>query len=236
MARTGGRTPWDQGNAATGPARVLWAPTTVAVPTAPVDVIQQVADGSGEYPPKTGWIDFGLAADAPSYSTARDTGGLEYQQPTQELFKAVSSITRQFTAQVAEIDPENLKIIENTSLTAAVATSAAAAAIGVKTAAHTKVFTGLYTDLIQIRIAMVSYRPVGSGVVTEPGPPVITRPPAIMRIIPLCTLSGDSSEFSAGRGDPVNMSVTFDVVPDPSAGAGKEHGWWAIETPGSIAA
>lgn len=236
MARTGGRTPWDQANAATGPARVLWAPTTVAVPTAPVDVIQQVADASGEYPAKTGWIDFGLAADAPSYSTSRDTGGLEYQQPAQELFKIVQSLERQFTAQIAEIDQENLKIIENTSLTAAVAASAASAAIGVKSAAHTKIFTGLYTDLTQVRIAMISYRPVGAAVVTEPGPPVVTRPPAIMRVIPLCVLSGDSSDFEFSRGDATNVSVTFDVVPDPSAGAGKEHGFWALETPGSILA
>lgn len=238
MARTGGRTPWDQSNAATGPARVVWAPTSVAVPTAPVDVVQQVADPTtGEYPVKTGWVDFGLAADAPSYSTSRETGGLEYQQPSQELFRIITSIERQFTAQVAEIDVENLKIIENSSVaTAAVAASAAAAAIGVKSAAFTKVFTGNYTDLTQVRIAMVSYRPVGAGVVTEPGPPVVTRPPAIWRFIPLCVLSADSQELEFSEGDPTNAAVTFDVLPDPSAGAGKEHGWWAIEMPGAIAA
>lgn len=236
MPRTGGRTPYDQANAASGPARVVWAPISVAVPNTPVDIFQQVANAQGEYPCKTGWNDFGLATDAPSYSTSRETGGLEYQQPKQELFKIVTSVQRQFTAQVAEIDSENLKLIENSTSTAAVAASAAAAVIGVKSAAWTKIFTGLYSDLTQIRIAMIAYRPPGAGVVTEPGPPVVSRPPAIVRIIPICVLSADSSEFEFSTGDPTGVSVQFDIIPDPAQGTDKEHGWWALETAGAIAA
>lgn len=238
MARTGGRTPYDKENAATGPARVAWADPTVVTthPVNPDDIVQQVADSNGEYPLKTNWTDFGLAADAPSLTHDKETEGLEYEQPTGLLFEAISQITRQFTAQVAEIDKENLKIIENSVDEAAISASAASAAIGVKRSAATKVYTGLYNQFRQYRIALISYRPVGAGVVTEPGPPVITRPPALIRYIPLCVLSAEESELSFEKGEPTNAAVTFTVQPDSTMGAKKEHGYWILETPGSILA
>jgi hypothetical protein len=234
MARTGGRFPFDASLAVTGPARVLWAPTTVAVPTDLNDVIQLVADGSGEYPAKTGWVDFGLSADAPSYSHDKDTDALEYEQPSGALFESVSSITRSFSAQVAELDDAALKIIENTALTAAVAASAAAAPAGSKKPAQTKVFTGLYSGFVQYRVAWLFARPVGASQVTEPGPPVVTRPPFVARIFPLVQLAKDSTDVESSKGDPTNVEVQFDVMPDASQGAGKEHGYWVYETPGAI--
>jgi hypothetical protein len=236
VARTGGRTPYDKANAATGPARVLWAdPAITAVPADLAAIVDQVAT-AGEYPAKTGWTDFGLAADAPSYSHDKDTEGLEYQQPTGLLFEQISEITRQFTAQVAEIDSANLQILENTVQTEAVAASAAAAPAASKKSAAVKVHTGLYSSFRQFRIALISYRPDGAGVVTEPGPPVVTRPPAVARIIPLCTLAAEESELEFERGEPVNAEITFTIVPDTSLAAGKEHGYWLVETPGAIAA
>ncbi len=234
MARTGGRFPFDASLAVTGPARVLWAPTTVAVPADLNDVIQLVADASGEYPAKTGWVDFGLAADAPSYSHGKDTEGLEYEQPAGALFNVVSEITRQFTAQVAELDDQALKIIENTSLTATVAASAAGAPAASKKPAQTKIHTGLYTTLASYRMAWIFQRPPGSATVTEPGPPTVTRPPFIGRIFPLVQLSADETEIESAKGDPGNAEVNFDVVTDPAQGAGKEHGYWVYETPGAI--
>jgi hypothetical protein len=210
MARTGGRFPFDASLAVTGPARVLWAPTTVAVPADLNDVIQLVADGSA--PLKVATIKLGQ----------------------HELFESVSSITRSFSAQVAELDDAALKIIENTALTAAVAASAAAAPAGSKKPAQTKVFTGLYSGFVQYRVAWLFARPVGASQVTEPGPPVATRPPFVARIFPLVQLAKDSTDVESSKGDPTNVEVQFDVMPDASQGAGKEHGYWVYETPGAI--
>lgn len=232
MPRTGGRTPYDKALAATGPARVLWAETSVAVPTDISRIVDSVAT-NGEYPAKAGWNDFGLAVDAPSYSHDKDTEGLEYQQPSGVLFEEITELTRSFTAQVAEIDPENLKIIENSSITAAVAASAAAATAADKKAAQTLIHTGLYSSFKQYRIAMISYRPTGAGQIVE-GTSGVVRPCAVARILPLCSLAAEESELSFEKGEPTNAEVTFTVIPDPALGAAKEHGYWALETPGTI--
>lgn len=234
MARTGGRFPWDKLLAVTGPARVLWAEATVTTPANLNAVIQQVANASGEYPVKTGWNDFGLAAEAPSYSRNLDTEALDYEQ-VNALFEEVSEITRQFTAQISELDSEALKIIENTQTTTAVAASSAGAADGVRNPAGTLVHAGLFTTLRQYRMAWIFTRPSGSGAnVVEPGPPVVTRPAFVARIFPLVQISADEAEFEAAKGEPVNIECAFDVVADTTLAAGKEHGYWAIETPSTI--
>lgn len=226
----GGRTPYTKANAAAGPARTLWAETTVAVPTDFYDVLPGVADAQGEYPALTGWNDFGLAADAPSYTHDKDTEGLEYQQTPGVLFEQISEITRSFTAQVAEISPENLKIIENADAIEAIAAAA-------NQAAQKKVAFGLYENFKQYRIAMVMYRPTGAGVVTEPaGSPVDTRPPGIMLVLPLCSLAAEGTDIEVDRSDPVNAEVQFTVFPEPTLGTNEEHGFWVLEEPGAILA
>lgn len=234
MPRTGGRTPYDKANALTGPARVVWAdPAVTAVPADLSSVVDSVAT-AGEYPLKTGYFDFGLAADAPSYTHDKDTEGLEYQQASGNLFEEITEISRQFTAQVAEIESENLKIIENSTITTAVAASAAAAPTATKRAAQTLVHTGLYSSFRQFRIVLISYRPTGAGMITEPGG--LVRPCAVARIIPLCTLAAEDTELEFEKGEPTNAEVTFTAVPDQALGANKEHGYWALETPGAILA
>lgn len=227
---TGGRTPYDKENAAVGPARVLWAEPDQALPADLWEIIPAVADADGEYPAVDGWHDFGLAADAPSYTHGKDTEGLQYQQSAAALFEQVSEITREFTAQVAEISPDNLMIMENSNLSEAVAAAANKSAL-------TLVHTGNYESLRQLRIALIFYRPSGAGAVTEPAPsPVGTRPPAIARVFPLVQLAAEDTDVEIDREDPVNMEITFSVRPDSAAGAGKEHGYWAVESPGVILA
>src|SRR4051812_37377619 len=124
MTMHGGRMPYDEAGALTGPARGLYAPTTTGGPVDIWGIIPAERDGSGEYPAKSGWFDFGLAADAPSYSHSRDSSGLEYQQPSGALFQAITSITRQMTVQVAHIDEKTLQIVENAGAASSIAAAA----------------------------------------------------------------------------------------------------------------
>jgi hypothetical protein len=227
----GGQYPYDSKGALAGPARVLWAdPTTV--PTTPTDlwsIIPAVANASGEYPPLTGWNDFGLSAAAPEYVHSKTSAGLTYQQPHGALFTQIQEITRTFTAQIAQIDQDNLVIVENNTLGQ---TSIAAAT---SKSAQKKVKIGLYPSFKTVRIAMVTYRPSGTPTVTEPAPsPVGTRPAAVALILPLCNLSAEDSTFSFDAGNPVNAAIKFTVVADQTQGAGAEHGYWIFETPGVI--
>jgi hypothetical protein len=228
MALGGGRTPYDSAGALTGPARVLYAPVTEDVPGDLWDIVTAVADGSGEYPAQGDWEDFGLAADAPSYTHSKDTEGLEYQQPAGVLFEQISDITRTITVQIAQIDPANMRIVENSSG----ANEAVAAAVN--QSAGTKVPFGLYDTFTTYRVALISYRPSGAAVVTEPGG--ATRPPAVGLILPRVRLSAEDSEFSFERGTPVNAAITFTVFPEDTLDAGEEHGFWFFETPSTILA
>lgn len=226
MALGGGRTPYDSAGALTGPARVLYAPLTVGVPANLWDIIP-AENTAGEYPAQTGWVDFGLAADAPVYNHAKEVQGLEYQQPSTVLFEQISKVERTFTVQIAQIDAQNLHIVENTQA----ATEAIAAASG--SSALSQVRFGVYESFITYRIAMVSYRPSGAAVVTESDGTI--RPPAVALVLPACRLSAEDSEFTFERGTPVNAAIKFTVFPEETLNAGEEHGFWAIETAGTIA-
>lgn len=229
MAMHGGRTPYDEAGALTGPARVLYADTAQAVPTSPWDVVPPVASAGGEYAALTAWKDFGLAADAPQYAHDKDSDGLDYEQPSGSLFEEITDINRSFKAQVGHIDELTMGIIENS---ASVTTLAAAAG----KSAVKKLDIGSYASFKQWRIVMISFRPTGSGVVTEPAPsPVGTRPPAVALILPRVILAAEASELSPERGSPANIEVTFNVIPETTLASGKEHGFWGFEQPGVIA-
>jgi hypothetical protein len=230
MATRGGRMPYDAAGALAGPARTLYADTTVAVPADLWDILPAVADSNGEYVAKTGWNDFGLAADAPSYSHAKEVAGLEYQQSRGALFEQVSTITRQATVQMGEILPENIQIMENANRIIAASSPPA------NESAYKKVPFGVYDELKVYRIAFVSYRPAGSAEVTEPGTPARTRPPAVALILPRAALAAEDSSFDFDAGAPVNGPVVFTAFPEQTLPAGEEHGFWLFEEPGVIVA
>jgi hypothetical protein len=228
MPVSGGVTPYDAGGALAGPARVLYAiPSVTAAPVDLWDVIPAVADVSGEYPAKTGWKDFGLSADAPSYTHSKDSAGLEYQQPKGVLFEQISAITRTFTAQIGQIDPDNMIIVENANAITSIAATTAKSA-------QKKLGIGLYSSFKNVRIVLVTYRPSGTPAVTEPTPSNRVRPAAVALVFPQCVLSAEDSEFSFDAGTPVNAAITFTVVPDQTQGAGNEHGYWIFEQSGVI--
>ena len=228
MSLGGGKIPFDPAAALAGPARVLYAPITAAVPGDLWDIVPAVADGSGEYPAVGDWEDFGLAADAPTYSHSRETEGLEYEQSAGVLFEQLSEVARSFTAQVAGISPENMKIVENT--TSAIESIAAAAG----QSALKKLPFGTYTSLQAYRIAMVTFRPDGSTVVEEPDGSI--RPAAVGLVLPRVVLGAEDSEFSFGAGEPVNGPITFNVINEDTLDAGEEQGYWVFEDEGTIAA
>lgn len=230
-AATGGRMPFNAGGALAGPARVVFArPEDVAVsPVDLWDIVTPIADVDGEYPLDTGWTDFGLAADAPTYTHSKDTEGLQYQQSRGVLFEQISEITRTFTAQIAQIDADNMVIVENTNAKEAIAAAAGKSA-------QTKVPFGIYDEFKALRVAMISYRPSGTPTVTEPAPSGRIRPAAVALVFPLMVLSAEDSEFEFDAGNPVNAPITFTALRDETQQAGEEHGYWIFESAGVIAA
>lgn len=222
----GGRVPYDEQGALTGPARTVVAETSVTSPNDLWDIIEPVPDVDGEYPTQTGWRDIGLAVDAPEYSHGGSQSGLAYQQPTGELFQVVDEVTRNITIHIADFREDNLKLLENSEVTAAVAAGAAASG----ETAGTKVYIGLYTDLKVVRVAMISYRPVGAEVVDEGA---TTRPTAVALIIPKAQLTVNDKTVSPAKGAGVDAAIQLSAQVDAAAPAGGEHGFWFIETAGT---
>lgn len=223
MANTGGRTPWDQEGALVGPARVVWAPLSVAVPESAWDVVAPVAV-SGEYPLATGWVDFGLAVNGPLYDHSRTVVGLGYQQPAQDLFQQVEKVVRKFTVDMAQFTPSNIALIENTQDTPATVASSTGKSSG------KKLRFGLYSSLAAYRVCMISYRPEGVQPVTEPGG--LTRPPAAVLVLPRVQLGANNSQMQFDRGKGVNAPIEFEVFPETTLPASFEHGFWWLEDGG----
>jgi hypothetical protein len=108
MALVTGAFPYDIDHLLGGAVRVLYAPTSVAIPTG----INSVIDMVSPYAAKTGWLEFGATKEAFSYSRAFEVQGYEIQQLAGNVLEEISSITRQVTLSAAEIRKEVLAIME----------------------------------------------------------------------------------------------------------------------------
>ena len=220
-------TGYTKADAISGPARVLYAPTSVALPTKIDDIINLVADIDGNYDPKVGWIDFGLAADASSYSRAFETEGQEYEQPLGALFEKITQITREMTVNIAAFNPAALSIIEEAPASTAVAAA-------VNRSAQTRVDFGSFDSQTKYRIAMIQQRDKDAVLVTE-GAGGPTRGGVIAHVLYAAAVTSDEVSFDISKGDPTAADVTFTASSDDAAVQGKDYGFHIFESAGVIA-
>src|SRR5262245_6292568 len=104
---------------AVGPARVLYAPVTESVPKKLHDIVELIND-EGEYAPVGDWVDFGASpeGDGASYSRGFETESLGIEQSSGAIFTDITDVNRSISLNVAEIDPDNMKIVEGTDIAA----------------------------------------------------------------------------------------------------------------------
>jgi hypothetical protein len=231
--------PHDLALAAAGPARVLIAPVSAAVPTDPYSVISPtgvVVDGERRYPIVTaaataGWKEVGLTKDAVSYGHSHEDGDAPEYEQTGELASRPESVSRALTVTFAEFKDWVIALIENTTDIETVApttTGAAAAKPGFK-----RIHTGTYDSLINYRaIFVMSYLAAGGATVTEPGS--VTRPPWLWRVIPRVTITSDDKEIEAAK-DGAAFECEFLAANEPTLSGARQHGYWIQETPGAFA-
>jgi hypothetical protein len=221
MAQVTGAFPYDIDNLLGGAVRVLYAPSTVAVPTNIADVIEMVAP----YTPKTGWLDLGATRDGFSYSRGFDVEGYEIQQVAGPILEEVTDITRTVTASAAEFTPEILRILEEAGTP-----GAQAAAAGISAQEILKF--GGFTTTTKYRIAFISRRHKGSGLVTEPGG--ATRGRFVMGAAYNAQMTADETEIEQEKGTLSAFGLTFRMFPEPGQTEGQEYGLWAFENIGTI--
>lgn len=213
--------PYNINNLVVGAPRVLYAPTSQAVPT---DISQIIAMTS-PYAPQGAWLDFGAAKSSSSYSRDIESEGLEIQQETGAVIEEVTQVDRVLSTSIAELTPESQKIIENAP---AIETVAAAAG----RSAQKRLKIGSFTDLTQYRIALIGTRKIQSGTVTEPGG--ATRGRLICVTLYRTQVAADSVEEEFEKGELVEAPVDFVSFPEAGQASGQEYGTWLYEDAGTI--
>jgi hypothetical protein len=221
MAQVTGAFPYDIDNLLGGAVRVLFAdPVSTTVPTGIHDVIDMVAP----YATKTGWKDFGATKESFTYSRGFDTSGWEIQQVAGSILEEVSDITRTVQLSMAEITQSGLTLFDQGVAGTVVAATGHSAQKTVR--------FGSFKTPNKVRVAFVSRRHTGSGLVTEPGG--ATRGRFVLGVGYSCALSADSVDMEQNKGDLTAVGLTFRLFPESGQTVGQEHGAWFLEDAGTF--
>lgn len=192
-----------------GPVRALIGrvagATPAAVPTNISDIIAMVSP----YAPKTGWTDLGATTDAASYGRGMDSAAYEIQQEQQSVFSKITAVNRSFTIPLAEIQEQNMQMIEEGGAITAITS-------GVGKGAQQKAPFGGIVSLTQYRVAFIAMRDPGmAGLVTEPTGG-ITRGPFVAVVGYRATLAAADSNMDIARGSLSSRAVTYTLYPEPT--------------------
>jgi hypothetical protein len=224
MAAVTGAFPYNIDNLLGGAVRLLYAPTSVAIPDSIDDVIAMVAP----YAPKTGWVDVGATRDSFTYTRGFDVSGWQIQQTAGNVIEEVSDITRTVTLSLAEFRDEILELVEESQSTGTVS---AAANVG---AQHVVKF-GSFTSLGRHRIAFIARRSRASGEVTEPTT-ALKRGAFVMGVGYSCQISAEDASIELDKGALAAAGVGFTFFPEGGQDEGEEYGSWFLEDhPATIA-
>lgn len=221
--------PYDIFNLITGPARVLYAPVTVAVPKKLQEIIELLDEK--DYDPITGWVDFGAAAEgeAPSYKRGFESEGLGIEQEHSAIFNEITDVNRGFSLNVAEITPENIKIVEGIESGPGTSETVAATAT---TAGQEVVPLDAVSEFPQYRMVLLGERKKASGVVVEPDG--TERGRIVGTLLNRCSLTGDDSEIEVAKGGLVSAPVEVEAFPEPGVSKGA-YGRWFFEEVADLA-
>ena len=157
--------PFDKSKLATGPARVVYAPTSVEVPVK----LQDIFELNSPYKLAEDWIDFGASPDgaAASYTRGFETEGLGIEQSNSDVFTSIKGVKRLFKLNVAEIDPANIKVIEGSEAEEEVIEAVKAVEGKGGASKQHAIPLGEITDLPVYRVAIIAQRKKAEAEVTE---------------------------------------------------------------------
>lgn len=216
--------PYDVNEVLGGRARILIAPTTVAVP----DDLSDIVDLVSPYAPKTGWEDLGATGGPAQYGRNLTVAGYNIQQSTSAVLEEPQEVTRTIAFPSAEVRPDILAMLEEAG---AVETVAAAAL----RSPQDRVRFGTVVELSSYRLAVIGVRKEVQGAVTEPGGAKRGRLVALVGFN--CQISADNAQVAFGEGDMAQVPLSFTFHPDSTlTTSGTEFGMWLTEDSATIAA
>lgn len=212
--------PFDINKIAQGPARVMYAPTTVAVPTKLSNLFLQKAP----YTAATGWLDAGATTGPTVIGRSFATGGLNIQQTTSTILDEITDVSRTVTIPIGQLDSSLLAIMEQSGGVTTVA-SGTGVDLG-----QTKVPFGSIIDLGTYRVAVVWRFKKSQGIVVEPTT-LLERGRIAAWVGYTAKLTADNVQVSIGENEIVGGSLAFKLEDESTVTAeGTEQGFWIYET------
>lgn len=212
--------PYDINSIAQGPARVVFAPTSVAVPTKLSSVFLQKAP----YTLATGWFDAGATTGPTVIGRSFATAGLSIEQDSTTILDEISDVSRTVTIPIGELTSDMLDIMEQSG---GVTTVAAGTGVDL---GQTKVPFGTIVDLGTYRVAVIYRFRKSQGIVVEPTT-LLERGRNAMYVGYVAKLTADNVQMSIGKNAIVGGSLAFKLESDPTVTAeGTEQGFWVYET------
>lgn len=212
--------PYNINDIAQGPARVVFAPTSVAVPTKLSSVFLQKAP----YTLATNWFDAGATTGPTVIGRSFATSGLSIEQDSTTILDEISDVSRTVTIPIGELTSDMLDIMEQSGGVTTVASST-----GVDLG-QTKVPFGTIVDLGTYRVAVIYRFRKSQGIVIEPTT-LLERGRNAMYVGYVAKLTADNVQMSIGKNQIVGGSLAFKLESDPTVTAeGTEQGFWVYET------
>lgn len=212
--------PFDINKIAQGPARVMYAPTTVAVPTKLSSLFLQKAP----YTAATDWLNAGATTGPTVIGRTFATTGLNIQQTSSTILDEISDVGRTVTIPIGQLDSALLSVMEQSGSVTTVA-SASGVDLG-----QTVVKFGSIVDLGTYRVAVVYRFKKSQGIVVEPTT-LLERGRIAAWVGYVAKLTADNVQVSVGENEIVGGSLAFKLEDDPTVTAeGTEQGFWIYET------
>lgn len=215
--------PWDITNLVDGAFVTALAPDTEPIPTW-VDAVRAMVS---PYTFGGSFFKLGAGVDSRKYQSGFEEQGLQIQEESGDILSAVSNRTVGMTADLAEIEPGNIGILENSTNTEAVSGSSGVGA-------GTSVGIGDIEDLIHYRGVLMGLRPLAAGKVIEPSGLVRGRIVAVT--LNDVTLSANSREIEFDKSGLAHAPVNFKAYPVSGEASDVAYGRWMFEDAGAIPA
>jgi hypothetical protein len=149
-------------------------------------------------------------------------------QTTGQVFSQITDQDRTMQVPIGNITAENLQMIEDAP---SIDTLAAAAG----SSAYKRINFGSIDELTHYRVAFAARYPREAGVVVEPVGG-IKRGRWFIVVLYDVTLQAENVQGAIGRGDLMNMTITFKGYPADGLTEGKEWGDHWLEQAGTIVA
>jgi hypothetical protein len=211
---------YDQNNLIGAGANVYYAPFSTTRPAYMSDIF----DGTDPYGTKTGWAKFGATSGPPVIARNLTVAGFQIQQTNVTLLEEPTDLKRTLQVPIAEFSPTILALLEEST--------AATYASGTKRGTGTNVPFGNINSLSSFRLAVFARKSKQQGLVTETATSK-TRGAFFGWVAYKASLSGDNLQTSIARGALADITVTFNLYPDPAVTTeGAEMGMWMSEDAG----